>query len=80
MEYQIEDIYELSPMQQGILFHTLYEPQSGIYFEQLTLALHGHLNPSAFKRAWQQVVDRYPILRTSFYWEELDKPLQAVYT
>ncbi len=74
----IEDIYELSPMQQGMLFHTLYAPESGVYFEQLNCTLRGDLNVSAFKQAWQQVVARHPVLRTCFYWEDLDKPLQVV--
>lgn len=63
----IADIYELSPMQQGMLFHTLYAPKSGVYFEQRNCILHGKLNVTAFKQAWQQVVARHPVLRTSFY-------------
>ena len=35
----IEDLYELSPMQQGMLFHTLYAPESEVYFEQLLCIL-----------------------------------------
>ena len=35
----VEDFYPLSPMQQGMLFHTLYSPNSGVYFEQLTCTL-----------------------------------------
>src|SRR5215510_5116520 len=76
----IDDIYELSPMQQGMLFHTLYDPKSGVYFEQLSCTLRGDLNISAFKRAWQHLMERHPALRTSFYWEDLDKPLQVVHT
>ena len=75
----IQDIYELSPTQQGILFHSLYSPESGMYFVQLCFTLHGLLNAVAFDRAWQQVVARHTALRTSFYWENLDKPLQVVH-
>ncbi|QMS88311.1 amino acid adenylation domain-containing protein [Nostoc edaphicum CCNP1411] len=74
----IEDLYELSPMQQGMLFHTLYAPESEVYFEQLLCTLSGELNFSAFVQAWQQVVVRHPALRSSFYWEEIEKPLQMV--
>lgn len=74
----IQDIYELSPAQQGILFHSLYSPESGVYFVQIRFTLHGLLNVVAFDRAWQQVVARHTALRTSFYWESLDKPLQVV--
>src|SRR4028119_2284308 len=78
-EEQIEDIYELSPMQQGMLFHTLAAPNSGMYFEQLSCTLQGNLDVSKFKQAWQQVVERHPILRTAFFWEGLEKPYQVVY-
>ncbi|MEO1636268.1 MAG: condensation domain-containing protein, partial [Cyanobacteria bacterium J06631_9] len=76
---QIQDLYELSPMQQGMLFHSLYAPETGIYFEQRHCLLEGRLNIPAFKQAWQQVVDRYNVLRSEFHWEETDQPVQVVY-
>ena len=78
VQSQIEDIYPLSPIQQGMLFHTLYDPDSGIYCEQFSCTLKGNLNISAFKQAWERVVDLYPVLRTSFY-GEIDTPLQVVH-
>ncbi|MDZ8134764.1 MAG: amino acid adenylation domain-containing protein [Nostoc sp. DedQUE04] len=74
----IESIYPLSPMQQGILFHSLYDPESGVYCEQLSCTLHGYINPTAFAQAWQRVVERHPALRTFFVWDNLDKPHQVV--
>lgn len=74
----IEDAYSLSPMQQGMLFHSLYAVASGVYIEQISCSLHGNLNVSVFVRAWQQVVDRHPVLRTAFVWERLEQPLQVV--
>ncbi len=74
----IEAIYPLSPMQQGMLFHTLYSPDSEVYFEQLSCTLRGDLNVSAFEQAWKQVVARHPVLRTLFVWENRKKPLQVV--
>jgi surfactin family lipopeptide synthetase C len=74
----IEDLYELSSMQQGMLFHTLYAPESEVYFEQLLCILSGELNFPAFQKAWEQVVTRHSVLRSSFYWEEIEKPLQMV--
>ncbi|HEX6289611.1 MAG TPA: amino acid adenylation domain-containing protein [Herpetosiphonaceae bacterium] len=76
---QIENIYELSPMQQGMLFHSTTVPGSGVYVEQVSCVLHGALDIAAFERAWQEIVARHPILRTAFYWENLEKPLQVVY-
>ncbi len=74
----IEDIYKLSPTQQGLLFHTLYAPDSGVYCDRYNITLKS-LNVSAFKQAWQQVVERHAVLRTSFYWEEVDEPIQVVH-
>ena len=74
----VEDIYPLSPMQQGMLFHTLYDPTSGVYFEQLSSTLSGEFDVAAFKRAWVEVMARHAVLRTAFLWEGLDKPLQVV--
>jgi amino acid adenylation domain-containing protein/non-ribosomal peptide synthase protein (TIGR01720 family) len=74
----IESIYPLSPMQQGMLFHSLYAPESGVYVEQMTLTLKGDINLAAFESAWQAVVDRHSILRTLFIWENRPTPLQIV--
>ncbi|MEM9212764.1 MAG: amino acid adenylation domain-containing protein [Cyanobacteria bacterium P01_F01_bin.150] len=74
----IADLYELSPMQQGMVFHTLYAPESSVYFEQRYCRLQGPLEPSYFQQAWQAVVNHYPVLRTAFFLEEFEKPLQAV--
>src|SRR5437660_6800177 len=74
----VEDVYPLSPMQEGMLFNSLYAPQSEVYFEQMTCIIRGKLNASAFKQAWQQVVARHPILRTCFLWERLEEHLQVV--
>ncbi|MBN3951424.1 MAG: non-ribosomal peptide synthetase [Nostoc sp. NMS7] len=75
----IEDIYELSPIEKGILFHSLYTPEFGIYFFQMPFVFRGHLNLTAFEQAWQQVIERHTILRTGFYWEDINKPQQVVY-
>ena len=74
----IEAIYPLSPMQQGMLFHSLYEPHAEIYFEQVAGTLHGDFFVVAFQQAWQQVITCHPLLRTLFMWENLDTPLQVV--
>ncbi|HEX6718000.1 MAG TPA: amino acid adenylation domain-containing protein [Pyrinomonadaceae bacterium] len=74
---RIEDIYELTSIQHGLLFHALSSPKSGVYFEQFVCRIRGHLNVPAFKSAWQEVMKRNGPLRTAFFWRELDKPLQA---
>jgi len=74
----VEDIYPLSPMQEGILFHTRHDPAFAMYFEIITGTMHGEVDLSAFARAWQSVVDRHAVLRTAFVWEGLDEPIQVV--
>ncbi len=76
----IEDVYELTPIQQGLLFEQLARPKAGVYIEQLLLTFDGRLDVTAFQQAWQMVVDRHPILRSSFHWRAEDLPLQVVHT
>jgi amino acid adenylation domain-containing protein/non-ribosomal peptide synthase protein (TIGR01720 family) len=73
-----EDVYPLSPMQEGMLFHSLLEPESGVYFEQVGFELRGPLHAPSLARAWQHLVDRHPVLRTRFAWDGLPRPLQIV--
>jgi amino acid adenylation domain-containing protein len=75
----IEESYLLSPMQQGMLFHSLYAPQSGVDIEQMVMGLRETLDISAFTRAWQRVVEWHPALRTSFRWDGLSEPVQEVH-
>ncbi|MEO1590243.1 MAG: amino acid adenylation domain-containing protein [Cyanobacteria bacterium J06632_22] len=75
----VEDIYPLSPMQQGLLFHALLAPKAGSYTPQIVLQFSGHLDGQALKTAWQTVIERHSILRTGFYWEQRDEPFQVVY-
>ncbi len=75
----IESIYPLSPTQQGMLFHSLYDRDSGVYVEQLAATLVGPLDVDAFRRAWQRIIDRHEVLRTSFVWKKLDRMMQVVH-
>ncbi|MCC5667068.1 AMP-binding protein [Nostoc sp. CHAB 5784] len=75
----IENIYPLSPMQQGMLFHTLLTPQAGVYVPQVCLNLEGKLDVNAMQTAWQEVIRNHAALRSAFYWEQRDKPFQVVF-
>ncbi|MET0647641.1 MAG: condensation domain-containing protein, partial [Pyrinomonadaceae bacterium] len=75
----IADIYELSPMQRSMLFHAAYSPRSTAHFNQFGCKLSGPLEPGLFRRAWEKLVERHGVLRTSFHWEGLDKPVQVVH-
>jgi amino acid adenylation domain-containing protein/non-ribosomal peptide synthase protein (TIGR01720 family) len=76
---RIEDLYPLSPLQQGFLFHALHSPDSGVYIQQLSCVLQGELDEARFAAAWQLLLDRHPVLRTTFASEGLDQPLQVVH-
>ncbi|HEX2094716.1 MAG TPA: amino acid adenylation domain-containing protein, partial [Longimicrobiaceae bacterium] len=77
-ERGVEDVYPLTPMQQGMLFHALYAPNSGIYVGHLALVLEGTLDAGALERAWQGGVGRHAALRASFAWEGLEQPVQVI--
>ncbi|WP_199351108.1 non-ribosomal peptide synthase/polyketide synthase [Haliangium ochraceum] len=74
----LEDVYPLTPLQAGMLFHSLYAPERGEYLGQFAWYLHGPLDADAFQRAWQAVVDLHPVLRSAFLWQDLDEPQQVV--
>ncbi|WP_202369701.1 non-ribosomal peptide synthase/polyketide synthase [Pseudomonas sp. MWU318] len=76
---QVADVYPLSAMQQGMLFHSLYEQATGDYINQVRLDVEG-LDPQRFQQAWQAAVDNHDILRSSFVWQgELARPVQVVH-
>ncbi|MES2295468.1 MAG: amino acid adenylation domain-containing protein [Pseudomonadota bacterium] len=74
----VEDIYPLTPVQHGMLFHTLMDPRAGVYIEQLVCTIGSTLDVSAFERALQLLVERHAVLRSAFVWEKLKAPLQVV--
>ncbi|WP_425471110.1 amino acid adenylation domain-containing protein [Saccharothrix variisporea] len=114
-----EDAYPLTPMQAGMVFHSLGErgrvggsgldfrrsrssiggnpgstyrlpgdraatpeaaqSDTGVYFQQTTFLVDGVPDSHAFARAWQRVVDRTPVLRSSVLWDDVPEPLQVVH-
>jgi amino acid adenylation domain-containing protein/non-ribosomal peptide synthase protein (TIGR01720 family) len=75
----VEDIYPLTPLQAGMVFHSLVDASSGAYFDQMCLRLSGVSDPHALGTAWQRVVDRTAILRSGVVWQGVDEPLQVVH-
>ena len=75
----IEDIYPLSPMQQGLLVHTLLEPGSGIYFMQDRYIIDSEIDLPRFTAAWHAVVQRHDALRASFSLDEDGQMLQIIH-
>ncbi|HKV42521.1 MAG TPA: amino acid adenylation domain-containing protein [Blastocatellia bacterium] len=77
--WRIDDIYPVSPMQEGMIFHSLLSPGSGLYCTQLACTLKGSLDASAFEQTWRAILDRHSILRTAFIWQDDGEPLQVVH-
>ncbi|MCE0465018.1 condensation domain-containing protein, partial [Pseudomonas uvaldensis] len=75
----VQDIYPLAPLQEGILYHHLAAEQGDPYVLQSQFAFDSLARFEAFVEALQVVIDRHDILRTSLVWEGLDEPLQLVW-
>ncbi len=74
-----EDPYPLSPLQQGMLLHSLADPEAGVYCQQLDWRISGDLDTAAFLAAWRHLAQRHAVLRSSVLWEGLETPLQTVH-
>ena len=80
MERQtIETSYPLTPMQQGMLFHHLSTPQSGVDIEQIVCDLEEPLVVAIFEQAWAHVAGLHAALRTALRWEGVAEPVQDVH-
>ena len=74
----IKNIYGLSPMQEGMLMHTVYGDSPLAYFEQTRYRITGDLDIAIFTETWQLIVQRHDIFRTIFVYENVPKPIQIV--
>ena len=75
----VEDAYPLARVQAGVIFHTQSMPDSPMYHDIFLYNLQVHLDTEIFQACVQQVVDRHPILRTSFDLTNFSEPLQLVH-
>ena len=74
----LDDLYNLTPAQEGLLFHTQLEPWRGLYAEQRVWMFSGPLEADLVEQAWRDVLSINPILRTAFIWRRVRQPLQVV--
>ncbi|WP_258187310.1 non-ribosomal peptide synthetase [Variovorax sp. WS11] len=76
---RIEDVYPLAPTQEGMFFHSMEAPGSGLYVNQLDIEVR-HLDATRLASAWQAMVARHAMLRTGFLWQAgMQRPLQIVF-
>ncbi|MFC5770952.1 condensation domain-containing protein, partial [Thauera sinica] len=74
----IQDIYPLAPLQEGMLFHHLVDPEHDAYVEAGLIAAPSRERLDSLLAAIQRVIDRHDILRTSLVWQGVPEPLQVV--
>ncbi|HLP46384.1 MAG TPA: amino acid adenylation domain-containing protein, partial [Candidatus Kapabacteria bacterium] len=74
----LEDIYTLTPMQEGMLFHALIDEKSSSYFEQTSYRLEGELNIALVEKSLNELFKRHDILRTAFVHKESERRVQVV--
>ncbi|MGY2402327.1 amino acid adenylation domain-containing protein [Pseudomonas sp. SDO5271_S396] len=74
----VQDIYPLAPLQEGLLYHHITDAQDP-YQQQALFSFVGREQLDAFAQALQQVIDRHDILRTSLVWDALEQPMQVVW-
>ncbi|MFG3471048.1 amino acid adenylation domain-containing protein, partial [Streptomyces sp. NPDC047982] len=75
----VTDVLPLTPLQTGMLFHTLAAPDCAAYLEQFACVLDGVTDAAALARAWRRVADRTDALRVSVAWQETERPVQVVH-
>ncbi|WP_394828309.1 amino acid adenylation domain-containing protein [Pendulispora albinea] len=75
----VQDIYPLAPLQEGILFHHLLATGVDPYVASLTFAFEERAKLESYLRAMQAVLDRHDILRTAVIWEGVPEPVQVVW-
>ncbi|MDH6447577.1 non-ribosomal peptide synthase protein (TIGR01720 family), partial [Paenibacillus sp. PastF-4] len=76
--YKVQDIYPLSPMQEGMLFHAQLDPDTTAYFEQFTFRIEGTLDATIFEESLRRLTARHEMLRTAFVSEQVRRPMQLV--
>jgi hypothetical protein len=76
----IERAFPLTPLQEGMLYHTIRDPAEGVFHIHCTAVLDGTLVQGRFVRAWELAIARHAALRTFFTWERRERPLQVVRT
>ncbi|WCT58037.1 amino acid adenylation domain-containing protein [Paenibacillus kyungheensis] len=75
---EIQNVYSLSSMQEGMLFHSLVHKESGEYVLQAEFDIHGSINVETFRKSLRILANRYDILRSIFNYKKASRPLQIV--
>ncbi len=74
----IQRVYPLTPMQEGMMYHSILEPDSSFYFTQLELCITGDLDLAVLEKSIEYLLRSYDILRTVFVHQQVQRPRQIV--
>jgi non-ribosomal peptide synthase protein (TIGR01720 family) len=77
-QYEIEDIYKLTPMQEGMLFHAIHDSESFAYFVQMNYRLNSEISLDIMQKSLNELFNRHEILRTVFIHQDVEIPIQIV--
>jgi amino acid adenylation domain-containing protein/non-ribosomal peptide synthase protein (TIGR01720 family) len=75
----VVDVYPLTPLQQGLLYHSIKDQHSGNYIVRFAWVMGQDVQQGLLHKAWAHVVSQYDILRSSFLWQETGEPLHLVH-
>ena len=78
MSDNVQDAYPLTPLQKGMLFEALANPEKNTNIATVTFDLEGTVDDASLVRAWYAAISSYSALRTLFMWEGLEQPVQVV--
>ena len=78
MSGEIVDAYPLTPLQKGMLYEVLANPDANLFIGSATFEFNGELEVPRFRAAWQAAIKLFPVLRTQFVWDGVKEPLQVV--
>ncbi|WCM63689.1 non-ribosomal peptide synthetase [Paenibacillus polymyxa] len=77
-QVQIQNLYSLSPMQEGMLYHYMLEPESNAYFQQNIVTVEEDLEVELLQRSLEMLIERFDVFRTVFVYKDEERPLQVV--
>ncbi|WP_298427966.1 condensation domain-containing protein, partial [uncultured Kordia sp.] len=78
-QHKVVDIYPLSPLQEGLLFHSLYDNDTSGYAIQFQCDIINEFSKESFYKTWKYLIEKHTILRTAIYAEGLAIPVQCIY-
>ncbi|UUF16685.1 MULTISPECIES: non-ribosomal peptide synthetase [Flavobacterium] len=78
-ESKVSNVYPLTPLQKGFLFHNLYDDDKSAYICQFHCDLKGAISRESFNKSWMYLLQQHTVLRTAVFGQDLDIPVQTVY-